>query len=119
MSLLGHIVIQIAVNAMALLAADYFISGVYLRGEFIFILQLTAIIAAFNIFLKPVLHFILGPFIILTLGFFILVINAALLWLAAYFVPGVISFATAAAFVKTVLVFSASNFVISLVRRAK
>jgi uncharacterized membrane protein YvlD (DUF360 family) len=116
---LGYIVIQIALNLLALLAADYFVPGVELTNNFVALLKLTALIAAFNIFLKPILRLFLGPFILLTFGLLLILINAALLWAAAYLMPGAISFATPLALLETTLIFSVCNFAMALARKAK
>ena len=41
-----------------------------------------------NAFIRPVLLLLSLPFILVTLGFFILVVNALMLWLAGSIVPG-------------------------------
>lgn len=46
------------------------------------------VIGALNLLLRPLLFLISLPVTILTFGLFSLVINAALVWLAAYIVPG-------------------------------
>jgi uncharacterized membrane protein YvlD (DUF360 family) len=117
-SFLGYIVIQIAVNALALLAADYFVPGVELKGDFLSLVQITAVLAAFNIFLKPAVRLFFGPFILLTFGLFMIVVNAALLWGVSFFMPE-LSFATPLALLEAALIFSAGNFAIALARKAK
>lgn len=46
------------------------------------------VLAAANTILKPVLFVLTLPFTILTLGLFLLVLNAAMLWITAKLVPG-------------------------------
>ena len=46
------------------------------------------VLGVLNAFVKPLLRLISLPFIILTLGFFLLVINALLLWLTSKLVHG-------------------------------
>ncbi|MCD8377338.1 MAG: phage holin family protein [Candidatus Gastranaerophilales bacterium] len=48
-----------------------------------------AVIALVNLFIKPALIFLTLPINILTLGLFILVINALLFMFVAYLVPGI------------------------------
>ena len=48
-----------------------------------------AVIALINVFIKPVLILLTLPINILTLGLFILVINALLFMFVAYLVPGI------------------------------
>lgn len=117
-SFLGYIVIQIAVNALALLAADYFVPGVELKGDFVSLVEITVVIAAFNIFLRPVVRLFLGPFILLTFGIFMIVVNAAVLWGVSLVVPD-LSFATPLALLGAALIFSVGNFAIALARKAK
>lgn len=54
------------------------------------------VLALVNAIVKPVLFVITLPFTILTLGLFLLILNAICLWLAAMLVPGfrVTGFAT-------------------------
>jgi putative membrane protein len=46
------------------------------------------VLAVVNAVLKPILFVLTFPFVILTLGLFLLVINAITLWIAAKIVPG-------------------------------
>lgn len=58
-------------------------------SSFLTALIASVIIALVNIIIKPVLIFLTLPINILTLGLFILVINALLFMFVAYLVPGV------------------------------
>jgi putative membrane protein len=52
------------------------------------LLMAALVLSILNAFVKPLLRLISLPFIILTFGFFLLVINALLLWLTDALVPG-------------------------------
>lgn len=72
---------------MAILLASWFVSGIRVDS------LLTAIIAAgilglINVFIKPVLIILTLPLSIITLGVFTFFINALLLQLVAYIIPG-------------------------------
>ena len=74
-------------NAIALLAVAYLFPGVQVQD------WQTAAIAALvlglvNALIKPILVILTLPVTILTLGLFLLVINALLFWAVASFVPG-------------------------------
>ena len=58
-------------------------------SSFITALIASAVIALVNISIKPILVFLTLPINILTLGLFILVINALLFMFVAYLIPGV------------------------------
>ena len=81
MKLIGRFVFHIFANAIALLAAGYFIKGFILNGGFIELLVAAAILTLINTFIRPILKLLLGPLIILTLGLFLIVINAISLYL--------------------------------------
>ncbi|OGP68671.1 MAG: hypothetical protein A2031_04210 [Deltaproteobacteria bacterium RBG_19FT_COMBO_43_11] len=72
---------------VAILLASWFVSGIRIDS------LLTAIIAAgilglINVFIKPVLIILTLPLSIITLGVFTFFINALLLQLVAYMIPG-------------------------------
>ncbi|KKU94543.1 MAG: hypothetical protein UY26_C0001G0095 [Candidatus Jorgensenbacteria bacterium GW2011_GWA1_48_13] len=81
MKFLGRIIIHIIVNAIVILAASEFIKGFIWVGNFIELLIAAVIFAAINMFLKPIMKLFFGPFIVLTLGLFAILINAATLFI--------------------------------------
>lgn len=64
------------------------VGGIHLDGV-VSILAVAAILGLLNLYLRPVLFLLSLPFTVVTLGFFIVVINAVLLgitsWLAGFF----------------------------------
>ena len=80
MKWLGRIAVHVITNAIALLAAANFIQGIKFEGDFQKLLIAAAIFTALNMFLKPIVKTFLGPFIILTFGLFIIVVNALMLY---------------------------------------
>lgn len=80
MKLLGRFILSVFSNAIAILAAAYFIAGFNFTGNFIE-LSLAAVILTFiNVFLRPIIKLIFGPLIVITFGFFILIINALIIY---------------------------------------
>ncbi|WP_310961914.1 phage holin family protein [Nocardioides terrisoli] len=82
------LLLWLTANALALLVAIWLFEGITLtadtRADRIIQLVLTgAIFGAINSLVKPVLKFLSFPFIILTLGLFLVVINALLLLLTS------------------------------------
>lgn len=75
------------VSSIAILVTAYFLPGV--RVENILAALATALaLGIINTVIKPILLFLTLPITILTLGLFTFVLNALLVLLAAYFVPG-------------------------------
>jgi len=81
MKFISIFIFQTCSNAIAILAAANFIANFRFEGGFIPLVITSLILAAANIILKPILKMFLGPFIILTFGFFLIVINAIILYL--------------------------------------
>jgi putative membrane protein len=82
-----HFLISWLLSALALWLVAQIVSGIELRG-FGAAMLATAVIAIVNAVIGPILRFFTFPLVILTLGLFLLVINAILLKLASMFTPG-------------------------------
>lgn len=78
-----RLILKLLVNAAALWVAGELITGINLEGDFWTILFVALIFGVVNTFIKPILKFLSFPVIILSLGLFTLVINAAMLGLTA------------------------------------
>src|SRR6266498_3076343 len=75
-----------AINALALWAADGLWDGVRIHGLAAFLIG-AAVLGIANTILKPLLAILTLPLIIVTLGFFYLVINIAMVALAEWVAP--------------------------------
>ena len=80
MGLLARLFFAFISNLVAIFLTDYFIAGFEVKPDLESFLLVALLFTLLNVFLKPVLKFILAPVIILTLGLFSLVLNAALLY---------------------------------------
>lgn len=67
--------------------ADWAVGGIH-ADEWWILLLVAAVLGGLNTFLKPLLIFFALPFVIFTLGFGIVLINALLVLLAGAVVPG-------------------------------
>jgi putative membrane protein len=82
-----HLIVSWLLSALALWIVAQVIPGIYVRG-FGSALLATVVLAIVNATVGPILKFVTFPLTILTLGLFLLVINALLLKLAAMLTPG-------------------------------
>lgn len=71
------------VNAAALWVAAAIVSGIELSSSWIGVLMVGALFGVVNAILKPLALFLSFPAILLTLGLFILVVNAVMLSITA------------------------------------
>ncbi len=76
-------VIQILINAGALYVADYLISGITFSGEWWKFLLVALAFSLLNTYIRPILRILTLPISVITLGLFLLVINAAMLLLTS------------------------------------
>jgi len=79
--------VRIGINALALLAAAYLVSGVTVQG-FEAALVAALVLGVINVTLRPILLVLTIPVNLMTLGLFTFVINALMLLLVARVVSG-------------------------------
>jgi putative membrane protein len=75
------------INAVALLLLPYIIPSIRIRG-IVTALLIAAVLGLINVLLRPLLVFLTLPVTLVTLGLFILVINALLFQFAAWMIKG-------------------------------
>lgn len=80
-------IIRFLLNGLAVLLAAYLLPGVDLDG-YGTALIVALVLSIANLIVKPVLIFLTIPITILTLGLFLLVINAGIILFADYLVDG-------------------------------
>jgi putative membrane protein len=81
---MGKLVVRWIIVVLALLAAAWLVPGFHVGGDaWVAYAVMAAVLGVVNALVKPVLKLLTCPLILLTLGLFTLVINAAMLLLAA------------------------------------
>lgn len=80
-------IIRLFLSAIAITLSNFIIPGVRVDGFWSAILA-AAVLGLVNTFIKPILVLLSLPVTVLTLGLFLLVINAALIMLVSKIVPG-------------------------------
>jgi putative membrane protein len=81
------LIIRILLSTIAVIVADLLLSGVH-APDLKTGLLVAVVLGVLNAVLRPLLVLLTLPVTILTLGLFVLVINAAMVLLAARIVPG-------------------------------
>ncbi len=79
-----RLLLRLLINAIALYLAVVFVPGIRSEGSWVTFLAMAVIFGLVNALVRPILAFLSGLVILLTLGLFSLVINALMLWLAGY-----------------------------------
>lgn len=80
-------ILPFVINATSLLIADYLVEGIHIDSALMAILS-ALLLGIINTILKPIFTLISLPFIILTFGLFVLVINTMLLGITSLIIPG-------------------------------
>ncbi len=83
------IVAQIVIAGLAVIITAFILPGISVADYFTGIV-IAALLALLNLTVRPILIFLTIPITVLTLGLFLLVINAMMVLLAAEIVPGFI-----------------------------
>lgn len=78
------VIFSIVGNGLGLFAAQRYIEGFVFTGGFLNYAAAGLFLAFLNFTLKPIIKIITAPLILLTLGLFIIIINALLLWLTDF-----------------------------------
>ncbi|MDP9273105.1 MAG: phage holin family protein [Chloroflexota bacterium] len=76
-------VIQIAINAIALWAAVNIVPGMHFAGEWWKLVLVAIAFSLVNTYVRPILRVLTLPISVLTLGIFLIVINALMLLLVS------------------------------------
>ncbi len=87
MRLLLRFIASIITNSVGIFAVAYFVPGITFTGDLVDIVITGLVLAVANSVIKPILKFVSGPLIVLTLGLFMIIVNIVILWLVAWFMP--------------------------------
>jgi len=75
--------LRLLINAAALWVATRLVPGVTFTGDWLPFLGVALVFGVINTFIGPVVKILSIPFILVTLGFFLLVVNGLMLWLTS------------------------------------
>jgi len=81
------LLIRIIITSVLVLLISHFMTGVHVTG-FVTALLVAVVLGLLNIFIKPIFVLLTLPFTIVTLGLFLLVINAIIILLCTNIVGG-------------------------------
>lgn len=102
------LILRIAVYAAAVWAAVRIVDGLSFEGGLVALLFVALILAAVNTVVKPIVKLFSLPLVILTLGLFLLIVNAAMfglaIWIAGEVGLGISSTGFAATFLGALIV---------------
>lgn len=87
MHLLLRFMASIITNSVGIFVAAYFVPGILFTGDLIDLAITGFILALANSIIKPILKFVSGPLIVLTMGLFMVIVNMVILWLVAWLMP--------------------------------
>lgn len=82
-----RIIVTLIIDTITIIITCYLLVGVKVDGV-LEAAKVAVLLALANTFLKPILKVISTPLRMLTLGLFSLVINAFIVWLVDYYMPG-------------------------------
>lgn len=77
------IIWSLLINAAALWAATRLVPGISFDGDWRLLFVVALLFGLLNVLVRPILKLLTLPFLIITLGLFIFVLNAMMLWLTS------------------------------------
>ncbi|WP_420644947.1 phage holin family protein [Candidatus Leptofilum sp.] len=112
--------IRLVVNAVAIWAAVQLVPGLIYEGSTASLLLVALVFGVVNALVRPLLLLLTCPFIILTLGLFVLVINTIMLsltvWLSGIFDLGLTSTGFWATFLGAIVISIVSSIINLLIK---
>jgi putative membrane protein len=75
--------LRLLATAAALWVAVYLVPGIVYQGGLLGLLGVALVFGLVNAFIRPLLQALTCPLVVLTLGLFVFILNAFLLWLTA------------------------------------
>ena len=82
-----NLLVKLLISALAVMVSQYVLPGIHV-DTFFTGMMVAALLGLFNATIKPVLVILTLPITVVTLGFFLLVINVFIIELAAGFLDG-------------------------------
>lgn len=104
------IIVRLLANVLGLYLANLWVSGFSVKGGWKEYIIAGIVLGILNLIVRPFLKIITFPLIVISLGLFLIVINAVILWLAAQF-TGYIVIDSYVALIWATLVVAVVNFI--------
>ncbi|HVS01819.1 MAG TPA: phage holin family protein [Thermoanaerobaculia bacterium] len=82
-----RMLVQVALNGVGLLLTALFVPGIDWQGGLLALFLAGLVLGLVNLVVKPLVTLLSIPFLVVTLGLFYLLINAAMLGLVAWLLP--------------------------------
>ncbi len=82
-----NFIVKLLLSSFSVILAGWILNGVHIQN-YLTSIMVAFVLAILNFILKPILVFLTIPITILTLGLFLLVINALIALIASSIVPG-------------------------------
>lgn len=82
-----NFLVRLLLSALAVIIASYLLPGVYVEG-FLAAVIIALVLSLLNMIVRPILILLTIPLTVLTLGLFLLVINAVIILIADSIIPG-------------------------------
>ena len=92
MKIIRHAILATIGNSGAIFAVDHFMAEKFVVvGGFMAFVTLGATLGILNAILKPILKLVSLPFVVITMGLFLIAINMLILWILVWIFQGPLS----------------------------
>ncbi len=111
-----RLLVRWAINAIAIWAAIQLVPGIEHTGSAASLILIALVFGLVNALVRPFLTLLTCPLIILTLGLFVLVINALMLGMTAWLMPTLTVTGFWPAFLGSIIISVVSSFISMLIK---
>ena len=80
--------LHIVLSGLAVLLVAKVVPGIHYQGDWVYLILTGVVVGLLNLTVKPLVTVLSLPFIVVTLGFFFIVINAFVLYVASGLLSG-------------------------------
>ena len=80
--------LHIVLSGLAVLLVAKVVPGIHYQGDWIYLILTGVVVGLLKLTVKPLVTVLSLPFIVVTLGFFFIVINAFILYVASWLLNG-------------------------------
>jgi putative membrane protein len=77
------VLLRLLINAAALWVATRVVPGISFTGDWWLLFAVSLVFGVLNMAVRPILVFLTLPFLLVTAGLFLLVLNAVMLWMTS------------------------------------
>jgi putative membrane protein len=112
-------ILRIIANALAIFVAVRLVEGISFTGDVLDYIVVGIVLALANTFIRPILKIVSAPLIFITMGLFMIVINAIILFAVSWFIEALSITGLMSYFWGTIIIAIANAIIVGTFKKRK